>query len=60
LPVQNERARDTPGGNSVTKLRTSDGANLGTFATGTGPFGVAFDGTSIWVANIDSNTDSKL
>ena len=36
--------------NSVTKLRTSDGANQGTFTVGTQPFGVAFDGANIWVA----------
>src|SRR5205823_2985834 len=32
------------GSNSVTKLRVSDGAVLGTFLVGNGPFGVAFDG----------------
>src|SRR5207247_8331811 len=46
--------------NSVTKLRASDGANLGTFPVGTQPFGVAFDGANIWVANLGSNTVTKL
>jgi DNA-binding beta-propeller fold protein YncE len=46
--------------NTVTKLRAADGANLGTFAAGTSPFGVAFDGANIWVANAGSNTVSKL
>ena len=35
-------------------------AKLGTFAAGTSPFGVAFDGANIWVANAGSNTVSKL
>jgi DNA-binding beta-propeller fold protein YncE len=43
----------------VTKLRASDGANLGTFPVGTEPYGVAFDGANIWVANSISNTVSK-
>jgi hypothetical protein len=32
----------------VTKVRASDGKNLGTFLTG-GAYGVAFDGTNLWV-----------
>ncbi len=43
----------------VTKLRASDGANLGTFPVGTRPLGVAFDGANIWVANSGSSTVSK-
>ena len=35
------------GGNNVTKLPASDGANLGTFAVGDSPQGVAFDGANI-------------
>jgi DNA-binding beta-propeller fold protein YncE len=46
--------------NTVTKLRASDGTNLGTFAVGSGPYGVAFDGANIWVTNSGSNTVSKL
>ena len=38
----------------------SDGANLGTFGTGTGPSGLAFDGTNIWIANSNSNNVTKL
>jgi hypothetical protein len=34
----------------VTKLRTCDGASLGTYAVGYGPVGVAFDGTNVWVS----------
>jgi hypothetical protein len=44
----------------VSKLRASDGALLGTFAAGSQPIGVAFDGTNIWVANLASNNASKL
>jgi hypothetical protein len=39
------------GGNTVTKLRSSDGVNLGTFTVGDSPFGMAFDGANLWVAN---------
>jgi DNA-binding beta-propeller fold protein YncE len=40
---------------TVTKLRASDGANLGSFPVGTptmqaGPLHLAFDGAHIWVA----------
>jgi hypothetical protein len=45
--------------NTVTRLRTSDGHNLGTFPTGPNPTDVAFDGANIWVINIDG-TVSKL
>ncbi len=38
------------GTNNVTKLSPS-GATLGTFAVGSGPVGIAFDGTNMWVAN---------
>jgi len=46
--------------NPATKLRSTDGANLGTFAVGKAPIGVAFDGANIWVANAGGNTVSKL
>jgi len=36
---------------NVSKLRVSDGANLGTFATGSVPAGLAFDGANVWVTN---------
>jgi DNA-binding beta-propeller fold protein YncE len=45
--------------NDVTKLRASDGANLGTFPVGSGPSAIAFDGANMWVANANSNTVSK-
>ena len=32
----------------------------GEFATDTGPTGVAFDGSAIWVANVTSGTVSKF
>jgi DNA-binding beta-propeller fold protein YncE len=32
---------------------------MGTFAVRTNPLGVAFDGGSIWVTNVSSNTVSK-
>jgi DNA-binding beta-propeller fold protein YncE len=44
---------------NVTKLRASDGANLGTFPVGNYPSAVAFDGANIWLANQGSNTVSK-
>jgi hypothetical protein len=48
--------------NNVTKIRASDGANLGTFAatTNANPMGIAFDGANIWVANSGSNNVTKL
>ena len=45
---------------AVTKLRASDGANLGAFPVGSYPYGVAFDGSSIWVANRYSGSVTKL
>jgi DNA-binding beta-propeller fold protein YncE len=46
--------------NNVTKLRASDGTNLGTFPVGDSPRAVAFDGANIWVVNYGSGTVSKL
>ena len=48
------------GSNDVTELRASDGANMGTFAVGQAPCGIAFDGTNVWVANHSGNTVTKL
>src|ERR1700686_3143235 len=48
------------GEGTVTKLRASDGTNLGNFPAGNGPIGVAFDGASMWVANYWDGTVSKL
>jgi len=48
-------------GNTVSKVRASDGKVLGTFAVGTFPVnGVAFDGAFIWVTNFSSNSVSKM
>jgi hypothetical protein len=46
--------------NTVTKLRASDGANLGTYAVGTNPLALTFDGANIWVANLSSANVTKL
>jgi len=50
------------GENTVTKLRASDGACVGTctFSVGTTPNFLAFDGANIWVANSGSNNVTKL
>lgn len=46
---------------SVTKLRASDGANLGTFVAGTErPQAIAFDGANIWVSNGEDNCLSRI
>ena len=45
---------------NVTKLRASDGQNLGTFDVGNLPVGGAFDGANIWVTNSLDDTVSKL
>ncbi len=45
---------------TVTKLRASDGAALGTFTVGARPFALAFDGANIWVANWNDGTVTKL
>ena len=45
--------------NTVTKLRT-DGVDLGDFAVGSLPNGIAFDGANVWVANSGDNTVTKL
>jgi YVTN family beta-propeller protein len=47
-------------GNNVTKLRASDGVNLGSFPVGRNPNGIAFDLFLIWVANQDDNTVSAV
>jgi DNA-binding beta-propeller fold protein YncE len=44
----------------LNKLQASDGAYLGTFAVGSGPQGITFDGVKIWVANSGSGTVSKF
>ena len=47
-------------GTTVTKLRASDGFNLGTIDAGQGVLGLAFDGANVWVANEYDYTVSKL
>ncbi|MBK6749071.1 MAG: hypothetical protein IPG67_03445 [Acidobacteria bacterium] len=46
--------------NNLTKLRATDGLILGTFAVGSNPHGVGFDGANMWVANGVSNNVIKL
>jgi DNA-binding beta-propeller fold protein YncE len=46
--------------NTVTKLRASDGANLGSFSVGSHPHSVAFDGANIWAANEQSGNVTEL
>jgi hypothetical protein len=43
-------------GNTITKLRASDGANLGTVTVGQYPEYLAFDGANVWVAIQGNNT----
>jgi hypothetical protein len=45
---------------SVSKLRASDGANLGTFPVGGNPNSVAFDGANVWVTNNAGGSVTKL
>jgi DNA-binding beta-propeller fold protein YncE len=47
------------GAGSLTKLRASDGALLGTFAVGASPIGVAFDGANVVAVNSGANNLSK-
>jgi len=45
---------------TVTKLRASDGTNLGTFGVGQTPQAAAYDGTDIWVTNYFDGTVTEL
>jgi hypothetical protein len=45
---------------TVTKLRSSDATNLGTFPTGLGPTAIAFDGANIWVTNNGASSVTEL
>ncbi len=47
-------------GDNVTKIRASDGANLGTFAVGNNPSGISFDGLNMWITNISDGNVTKL
>jgi DNA-binding beta-propeller fold protein YncE len=44
----------------VTRLRANDGSNQGTFAVGSNPLGMVFDGAHIWVANSGDDTVTRL
>jgi hypothetical protein len=44
----------------VSKVRATDGENLGSFTAGSGPNHLAFDGANIWVANEFSANVTKL
>jgi hypothetical protein len=46
--------------NTVTKVRASDGANLGTFNAGNFPSNLVYDGANIWVTNYIPGTVTKL
>jgi DNA-binding beta-propeller fold protein YncE len=48
------------GGNSVTKLRTTDGSVLRTIPVGLNPEAFAFDGSSVWVTNSRSQSVTKI
>src|SRR5215831_13477997 len=48
------------GDNTVSKMRATDGAVLGTFAVGKSPWAVTYDGANIWVTNRGDATVSKL
>jgi hypothetical protein len=54
---------DNQAGTTVTKLQpTAAGATvLGPYLTGgLGPFGIAFDGANMWIANQQSASVSKM
>ncbi len=46
--------------NTVSKVRCSDGAVIGAYATGNGPYSCCVDGTNIWIANRLANSVTKL
>src|SRR6185369_10434490 len=45
---------------TVTKIRASDGAVVGTYSVGKRPVALAYDGANIWVANYLGNSLTKL
>ena len=47
------------GNSTLTELRASDGANLGTFSLGLTPEGLVYDGDNIGVANSTGNTVTR-
>ena len=46
--------------NVVKKIRVSDSTIVGSYAVGTAPSRVVFDGVNIWVSNSLSDTVTKL
>jgi DNA-binding beta-propeller fold protein YncE len=44
----------------VYKVNASAGSVVGTYAAGSTPYGAAFDGAHIWVANFAGSTITKL
>ena len=46
--------------NSVTKIKASDGSNLGEFPVVNFPNAIAFDGSNVWVTNYNNNSVRKL
>jgi hypothetical protein len=48
------------GSTTISKLRASDGALIGTYEDSPNPVGIAFDGANIWVTHPGYNSISKL
>jgi hypothetical protein len=48
------------GGDTVTKLRASDGSEAGTYYAGSTTIWTAFDGANIWVTNFNGASVTKL
>ena len=46
--------------NTVSKIDVATGTVIATYPVGTNPFGIAFDGTNIWVTNNTSSTVTKI
>ena len=47
------------GSQGASKINPATGTKTD-YPTGSFPYGVAYDGTSVWVANYGSNTVSKI
>jgi YVTN family beta-propeller protein len=47
-------------GGTVSRIRQGDNTVAGTFPVGDGPFGVAFDGSTVWVSNYFSQNVTRL
>ena len=44
----------------MTEINASTGSVVNTITVGSDPFGIASDGTDVWVANYNDNTVSEL